>query len=134
MLAFGLPLIVAAAVQVFVAPPPPPAFYHPQEGPYVVFVDADGTLDTSSAPRIIEGWSHRRDERLGAFLLCFRSKSVLPQKERAALAGTASALSEAGATAVLIGTSDVCKALPVVSLPDRLVGRDHIEVRGLFYP
>lgn len=131
---FGLPLMLAAASQLAAAPPPPPATYDPLEGPYLVFVDADGRLDTSHVPRIIEGWSHQSDERLGAFLLCLRSHDLSSPAERSALAGTAAALSEAGATSVLIGTSSVCKALPVVALPAGLAERNRVEIRGLFYP
>jgi hypothetical protein len=131
---FGFSLMLAAASQMTASPSPPAPTYHPQEGPYLVFVDADGTLDTSHVSRIIEGWSHQRDERLGAFLLCLRSQDLGPRAERAALAGTALALSEAGATAVLIGTSSVCKALPVVLLAGGLSERNRVEVRGLLYP
>jgi len=130
----GFSLMFAAASHLAAVPPSPPPTYDPLEGPYVVWVETDGTFDASHAPRIVEGWSHRRDERLGAFLLCLRSKGLPWRLERKALAGTATALSKAGATTVLIGTPSVCNSLPVVALPSDLATRSRIEVRGLLYP
>lgn len=130
----GFSLLLLASLQLASAPQPPPPIYDPQEGPYLVFVDADGTLDLSSVPRIIEGWSHQQDERLGAFLLCLRSQGLPPETERRALAGTALALSKAGANSVFIGTPNLCKGLPAVALSGRHAELSRIEVRGLLYP
>lgn len=133
-------LLAMAWAQAGPTPPPPPDIYHPNPGPFVVFVRDSGEPEdytTSTLKNAVESWSADRDKRLGAFLLCFRQPNASRPVKHAqdkALSLTAEALITAGASVVTVGTDSICSSIPRVALASAMSQRPTVEVRGVLMP
>ena len=122
-------------------PPRPPSIYDPQPGPYIVVGHDDlekfrETADTVSR-LALRGWSPKEVDSLGAFLLCFRSvdgRTTSARLEHRTLSIAAAALQKAGATSVVVGTWNICRALPRVEFADEQRLSYWIEIRGVVRP
>lgn len=136
----GTVLLAMAWAQAAPSPPPPPDVYHPNPGPFVVFVRDSGELEdhtTSTLKNAVESWSPDRDKRLGAFLLCLRKPTasrLMTRTQDKALSLAAEALMAAGASVVTVGTDSICSSIPRVALPVTMSQRTTVEVRGVLMP
>ena len=106
--------------------PPLPAIYDPNPGPVVILAGESDELDDRQIAFIadgVAGGSADEDEKLGAFLLCFRpsyAPSLIGRTRKKALELTADALLSAGARVVTVGTERLCSSIPQVQLPESI--------------